>query len=66
MHFQIERKHGGHLNGPAGFIWRLVAKERVVCCSARTSKTIAEARGDIADAKRSMGAARYAKVEEPA
>lgn len=69
MHFQIDKELRG-LPGEPGyraplFTWRLVATMGTRCRSAQSFESIALARGDIADFKRSASGARFAKVKEP-
>lgn len=63
MHFEIKQERKQTDPDRGRFKWTLYAKHGAVCRSAESFETEAIARGDVADAKRSMGAARYAKVE---
>lgn len=71
MHFQIsKRSRDVALLGepPAAveeFTWRLVSKAGTLCVSAHVFASAGQARGDIADFKRAVSGARFAKVLDP-
>jgi hypothetical protein len=69
MHFQVEKQTRG-LPGEPGyraplFSWRLIAASGALCRSVDGFQSLALARGNIADFKRSASGARFAKVVDP-